>query len=59
MKRDYIIFSQKLAGELMSNGFRLVSIDKNNNDNRKFIFIFKETDELLKFIEEYKRKLKT
>ena len=43
----------------MSNGFRLVSIGKNDNDNRKFIFIFKETDELLKFIEEYKRKLKT
>lgn len=59
MNRDYIIFSQKLAGELMCRGFRLVSIGKNDHDSRKFIFIFKETNELLHFVNKYKNKTKT
>lgn len=51
---DIVIYSQKLAGILMMNGYRLVGIDRNNKDTRKFIFIFKYNEEILKLIEAYK-----
>lgn len=58
MKKEYIVFSQKLAGELMINGFILKRTEKTNKPNsNKNIFIFNENEDLLKFIEEYKSKI--
>ena len=51
---EQIIFTQKLAGMLMSKGFVLKRIDKSNKDKNKNIFIFNKSEELLKYIKQYK-----
>jgi hypothetical protein len=57
MKKEHIIFSQKLAGELMIRGFVLKRMDKTFKDNsNRNIFFFNESEELLKFVKEYKTK---
>ncbi|WP_432816106.1 DUF5659 domain-containing protein [Ureibacillus chungkukjangi] len=56
MNKEYIVFSQKLAGELMIRGFVLKKLKKSNkNNSNKNIFIFNESDDLLKFIQQYKQ----
>lgn len=61
MKREFISFSMRLAGELMSNGYVLKRMEKTNKEgSRRNIFIFNESEQLLKFVEDYKeRKSKT
>jgi hypothetical protein len=57
MKKEYIVFSQRLAGELMIRGFVLKRMDKTiRNDSKRNVFFFNESDELLKFVDEYKNK---
>jgi hypothetical protein len=41
-----IIYSQKMAARLMLRGFVLQAMEKNKNNHRKNIFIFKDSDEL-------------
>lgn len=55
MKKEYIIFNQRLAGYLMMNGFVLKRMDRtrHTNSNRN-IFIFNESENLLKVIDIYK-----
>lgn len=57
MKKDYIVFSMKLAGKLMQEGFVLKRMEKTtrNNSNRN-VFFFNESDQLLKSVEDYKTK---
>jgi hypothetical protein len=57
MKKEYIVFSMKLAGKLMQEGFVLKRMEKTtrNNSNRN-VFFFNESEELLKFVKEYKTK---
>jgi hypothetical protein len=57
MKKEYIVFSQRLAGELMIRGFVLKRMDKTTrNDSNRNVFFFNESEELLKFVKEYKTK---
>ncbi len=41
-----IIFSQKIAGQLMARGFILQKMDVNKKDETKNIFIFKDSNAL-------------
>jgi hypothetical protein len=57
MKKEYIVFSQRLAGELMIRGFVLKRMDKTMRDNsNRNIFFFNESEDLLKFVSDYKNK---
>lgn len=57
MKRDYVIFNQRLAGELMMRGFVLKRIGRTNRDgSNRNVFYFNESEELLKIVESYKIK---
>lgn len=57
MKKEYIVFNQKLAGNLMINGFVLKRVEKTNKPNsNKNIFIFNENEDLLVFIQDFKNK---
>jgi hypothetical protein len=58
MKKEYIIFNQKLAGFLMLNGFPLKHMEKSDKTNKN-IFFFNESVELFKKIQEYKETLQT
>ena len=53
-----IIYNMKLAGYLMQNGFILQGMEKDKRDERFNVFHFKETDELVRVLEEYKKSKK-
>lgn len=55
MKKDYIVLSQKLAGQLMANGFVLLKMKPSKKDGvNRNVFIFRESEELINFIHNYK-----
>lgn len=56
MKKEYIVFSQRLAGLLMQNGFVLKRIEKTNKDNsNRNIFIFNDTPDLIEIISNFNK----
>ena len=55
MKKEYIVFSNRLAGYLMLSGYVLKRMGKSDKkDSNRNIFFFNESPELLQKIEEYK-----
>lgn len=57
MKKEYIIFNQKLAGKLMQLGFVLKRMEKTTRDNsNRNIFIFNESEDLVRVVEAFKAK---
>lgn len=55
MKKEYIVFSNKLAGYLMMNGYVLKRMGKSNKIGSTLnIFFFNESPDLLHKVEEYK-----
>lgn len=48
------IFSQRLAGLLMTKGFVLVGMEQGKNNTGKNVFYFNDSDELRSAMEEYK-----
>ena len=57
MKKDYIVLSQKVAGYLMQKGFVLQKLKPTNkNGSKRNVFIFNESEELIKSIHEYSNK---
>lgn len=56
MKKEFIVFNQRTAGYLMLVGFVLKRIERTTKDDkRKNIFVFNESESLLKSIEDYKQ----
>lgn len=57
MKKEYIIFNQRLAGLLMQQGFVLKRMEKTtrSNSNRN-VFIFNESEDLIRIVEDFKNK---
>ena len=49
------IFNQRIAGYLMMQGFRLVTIKPNTKSNRYNVFEFENSDKLNQAIREYKQ----
>lgn len=52
MKSLFTVYSQRLAGYLMMNGFPLIMLSKNNKTGKND-FIFANTDELHDFIKKW------
>ncbi|MGK4040963.1 DUF5659 domain-containing protein [Heyndrickxia oleronia] len=50
-----VIFNQKLAGFLMMRGFVLHGLEKSHFDNRRNVFIFNQSENIEKTIQEFKR----
>ena len=48
------IYSMKLAGMLMQQGFVLLSMDRNLNGSGRNVFFFNDSPDLQKLITEYK-----
>lgn len=53
-KKMKTIFSQRLAGYLMTRGFVLVGMERGNNNSGKNVFYFNDSAELRKAMEEHK-----
>ena len=47
------VFSMKLAGILMTKGFRLLRINKHLEDNKHDVYVFEKSKEIQEFIEDY------
>ena len=47
------VFSMKLAGVLMTKGFRILRINKHLEDNSKDVYVFEKSEEIRKEIEKY------
>lgn len=57
MKKDYVIFNQRLAGHLMMLGYVLKKIEKTTKDNsNRNVFYFNESEELLRSVKDFKDK---
>ncbi len=55
MKKDYVVFNQRLAGKLMTAGFVLKSMSKTKKDNsNRNVFYFNESEDLLRVVEQFK-----
>lgn len=49
------IFSQRLAGYLMLQGFRILRINHNLNDDYKNVFVFNNSPEITQAMIDYKQ----
>jgi hypothetical protein len=56
MKKEYVVFNQRLAGFLMLSGFVLKRMEKSKYEDysNKNVFVFNESENLHKAIDEYK-----
>ncbi len=55
MKKEYIVFNQRLAGYLMMNKFVLKRMGKSDKEGSNLnIFFFNESEDLLKKVDEFK-----
>ena len=52
-KKFKYIFSLRLAGFLMMNGFRIVRINHNLQKKDKDVYVFENSNELCKMMEKY------
>lgn len=52
-EKDYVVFSQRMAGFLMMNGCRLKKIKLSNKDNTKFVYFFPDNETVRRFVEQY------
>ena len=54
--RTFTIYSQRLAGYLMQQGFVLEDLGRNDRNPDKRVFFFKDSEELQKAIKAYNMK---
>lgn len=54
--KDRVVFSQKLAGYLMMNGCKLKNISLSKKDNTKFVYFFKDSEQVRTYIDQYSLK---
>ena len=52
-KKFKYIFSLRLAGFLMMNGFRILRINHNLQKKNKDVYVFENSNELCKMMEKY------
>ena len=52
-KKFKYIFSLKLAGYLMMNGFRILRINHNLQKQGKDVYVFEDSEEICKTMEKY------
>ncbi|MCY9007168.1 DUF5659 domain-containing protein [Peribacillus frigoritolerans] len=52
-KKDYVVFSQRMAGYLMMNGCRLLKLKNDKNEPTKFVYFFPNTQYVLNHAEKY------
>jgi len=56
MNKEYIVFSLKLAGYLMMNGFVLKRVEKSNRENSTLnVYIFNDSENIRSVSDRYKK----
>ena len=56
-EKNYLtVFSQRLAGQLMQDGFVLMGMGKNDSNPDKNVFFFNDGDKIRAIVKEYMNK---
>ena len=50
---NFPVYSQRLAGHLMTQGFILIAVAPNERNSRKNVFFFKDTSMIKSSIQDY------
>lgn len=58
MEKDYVVFSQRMAGFLMMNGCRLKKIKKSNKDETLFVYFFSNIEKIHELVNQYNQQIK-
>ncbi|MED4693803.1 DUF5659 domain-containing protein [Peribacillus frigoritolerans] len=51
--KDYVVFSQRMAGYLMLNGCRLLKLKVDKNEPTKYVYFFPNTQYVLCHVEKF------
>lgn len=54
-KNVFKVFNQRIAGYLMYNGLKLLSIEPNPNISKFNVFIFEKSEQLTKLLNNYQK----
>ena len=56
-EKDVVIFSANVARRLLRDGYNIIDIkpDKKDTSGRKTVFVFKNENNIMKKVEEYKK----
>lgn len=52
-EKDYVVFSQRMAGFLMLNGCKLLKVKNDYRTPTKFVYYFPNTDYVMNIVEKY------
>lgn len=55
-RKGYVIFKRAICNELLAKGFKLIKVGENVSDQRKSVFIFEITQELIDYMLEIKKR---
>ena len=56
IREKYFVFSQRLAGWLMLQGFVLLDMREDKCNRSRNVYVFRESDALVKMVDEYKKR---
>ncbi|WP_425203179.1 DUF5659 domain-containing protein [Priestia megaterium] len=52
-EKDYVVFSQRMAGYLMKNGCKLLKVKEHNNSTNRFVYFFPNNTHVLSTVNTY------
>ena len=58
MEKDYVVFSQRIAGFLMLNGCKLKKVSKSKKDESMLVYFFSNNETVRGLVNSYNQKIK-
>jgi len=52
-EKDYVVFSQRMAGYLMMNGCKLLKVKEHNNGTNRLVYFFPNNSHVLSKVNTY------
>jgi len=56
--KDFVVFTQRLAGYLMFHGCRLIKLKRNKKDPKKYVYFFPDNKRIKELIDHYYKTFK-
>jgi Domain of unknown function (DUF5659) len=54
-EKDFVVFSQRMAGYLMMNSCRLKKITRSKKDESKFVYFFSDNETVRSLVDQYSK----
>lgn len=58
MEKDYVVFSQRMAGYLMLNGCKLKKVSKSKKDETMLVYFFNNNEIVRELVQSYNQQIK-